>query len=361
MDIYSYLNSPDVAAHCRKIGYKFNALESAFIVNDCMHISIQEKHRLYREIMNTMTDVQIEKYTRYKNHNPSLFVCLNELIEAEEKCLRALYEDAPGRVYMFTGYHIGKDTEFGHDCYYSDYGKMMDALKAETRKRTGEFVFHIKMQTVDTNDEIRAYLNQNMEVFYLSENYLDCYEKQFLDDIWVYIPTPFQKGDLVCGIGNDLFHSLMRADDPMVIHTLCYWNRSEAWIERRKQEADSSDMTAYGYWLDDRGYVYDECVHAYHNLQYYRGDIQPKARSLFAGYTRDFRLLKAISAYMKGEIHVHMLLIANDAIRAEQQWKEAFPGWDYLQEEYEKAGLSDIWDKRKLIQKNELKEKEEDD
>ena len=44
MDIYSYLNSPDVAEHCRKLNHPFIALESAFIINDCLHISVQEKH-----------------------------------------------------------------------------------------------------------------------------------------------------------------------------------------------------------------------------------------------------------------------------------------------------------------------------
>ncbi len=35
MDIYSYLNSKDVAEHCRKNNHSFNALESVFIIYHC--------------------------------------------------------------------------------------------------------------------------------------------------------------------------------------------------------------------------------------------------------------------------------------------------------------------------------------
>ena len=54
MDIYTYLNSPDVAEHCRKLNYQFTAHEAAFIISDCRRITVEEKHRLYREIMAAM-------------------------------------------------------------------------------------------------------------------------------------------------------------------------------------------------------------------------------------------------------------------------------------------------------------------
>ena len=357
MDIYSYLNSPDVAEHCRKLNHPFNALESAFIVNDCLHISVQEKHRLFREIMETMPDVQIDRFQEHHMHDPSLFVCLEKQIKAEEACLRALKTGGTGKVYTYSGYHVEANWEFKSEKWFSTYSKMVEAMKTDMEEEeNGTFSFKIRMLTIDSDDEVTAWLNHSFEIFRIEQNYDDFYDTQFLNDVWVYIPIPFQKGDLVCGIGDSTFYCLMKANDPIVLRWLCYWDREEGWIDRRKQTGDSCDMTAYGYWLDCCGNVYDECVHAYHNLQYYRGDIQPKQRKDLHGYTRDLRLLKAISAYMKGEINVNMLLIANDAIRTERQWKEVFPGWDYLEEVYEKAGIGDIYKMRKVIEKHELKE-----
>ena len=105
MDIYSYLNSPDVAEHCRKLNYQFNALETAFIINDCRRISIEEKHRLYREIMDTMPDMEIPNPRVFHEKAPdlSLFHQLEILMEQEDRILRRLKEGRDGRFYT---YHI---------------------------------------------------------------------------------------------------------------------------------------------------------------------------------------------------------------------------------------------------------------
>lgn len=56
MDIASYINSGDIVAHCRKIGYHFSTLEAAFCIGTCLHISLIEKHALLRELMRTAED-----------------------------------------------------------------------------------------------------------------------------------------------------------------------------------------------------------------------------------------------------------------------------------------------------------------
>ena len=103
MDIYSYLNSPDVAAYCREIGYTFNAAESAFIVNDCRRISIEEKHRLYREIMATMQDMPIKNIHLQNNTSEpiTLFPLLKKLIRKEDRILKRMKTGKEGWFYTF--------------------------------------------------------------------------------------------------------------------------------------------------------------------------------------------------------------------------------------------------------------------
>ena len=69
MDIYSYLNSKDVAEHCRKINHQFNAIGTALIINACRHITLEEKLHLFQAIIDTMTDeILNQKASRLKMH-----------------------------------------------------------------------------------------------------------------------------------------------------------------------------------------------------------------------------------------------------------------------------------------------------
>ena len=110
--------------------------------------------------------------------------------------------------------------------------------------------------------------------------------------------------------------------------------------QRRMTGRDASDMTAWGYWVGDNGRLYDECMHSYYDLEYYRGEIKG-----------DVRLLKALSAHMKGEINAHMLMIAYDAVLREREMQAVFPGLDYLPECYEKMGIGDIHAKYEMCWK----------
>ena len=352
MDIYSYLNSPDVAEHCRKLNYQFNALESAFIINDCRHISIEEKHRLYREIMETMPDMEIPNPRVFYEEKPdlSLFHQLEKLMRTEQQILRRMKDGKEGWFYTFYAVFYASDSSDLQGCY-STYEKAVEATCEYAEWFSGDKSFVIEQRTLDSDSKVSVFLNEQYEICYiLPQTNAEPYSN-FLYELWVYIPTPFKKGDLVSGVSWSFQYPICRSDEPMVLREICYWERDTEWIERRKKEADSSDMTAWGYWLDRDGSVYDECIHSYYNLTYFKGETEPTLRSGCRG--KDYRLLKTIGAFLKQEINLHMLLIANDAIRAERMWNSAFPGWDYVNEEYDKAGITDIREKRDLLRKYE--------
>lgn len=349
MDIYSYLNSPDVAAHCRKIGHSFNALESAYIINDCRSISIEKKHQLYREIMDTMPDVTIQKTFWIEKHDASFFINLENLISEEQELIERIRMQEENAVYMFS-YYYPEDAYRGEDDYlYSSFNAVMDALKEFAHGEKGNFILTVYKKYVDTKEQIFCILNSSFEICFIKPK-----ELELLDVFWVYIPTPFQRGDLLCGVGDGFGIPVMPNQQAMVLTNLCYEDSRENWFEYDAKSCDSSDMTAYGYFLDVTGHVYDECIHAYHNLVYYTGELH---RSDNIYHPVDNRLLKAISAEMKGEINVHMLLIANDAVRAERRMREAHPGWDYCDEYYQAAGIGDILAMRELVDKWEKEQK----
>ena len=60
MDITGFINSKDIREHHRAIGYEYNALEAAWLVSQCQHATLEEKHEAWRWIIVNMPDCEIE-------------------------------------------------------------------------------------------------------------------------------------------------------------------------------------------------------------------------------------------------------------------------------------------------------------
>ena len=87
-------------------------------------------------------------------------------------------------------------------------------------------------------------------------------------------------------------------------------------LQRWKESGDSTDMIAYGFFLDtdyhDRftGKFYHECMHDYTDWEYYRGE--------FVGGER---VLLPISYFTKGEIDADTVAKACEIIKNQEEIK----------------------------------------
>lgn len=362
MDIYSYLNSKDVAEYCRSLDYKFNAIETAFIVNACRHISLEEKLRLFQEIIDTMPDESLrEKASRlqsYMEHEQriktdSFHEALSHYIVAMQKDLNEFLTAEPDTVYSWVCWYRDWDDGIDRNELYSTFDAAKTAVMAEINDWLEDysdlsgFTGMIWKRRIDTKERCHAALNGNGLLTNLYDNHDD---SCFFQWIWIKIPVPFKKGDLLYGTNPHTLDNLNIGKEPMVLIHDCCDDLDENDPKHRRLMAarDASDMTAWGYWLDGTGRLYDECMHNYHELEYYRGEIKG-----------DVRLLKALSAQMKGEITVHMFLIAFDALQHEREMNAVFPGWDYMPECYEKSGIADIHKKYEMWEKYDREQKKE--
>jgi hypothetical protein len=98
MNIYDYIVSADVAAHCKKIGHVFNPLDMAVIVA-LSDKTAKEKHAAWRHIAGHYPDMPIHKSHCFKAQQ-SLHAYLEKLIAWEEKCLAHFYSPGQGVVYI---------------------------------------------------------------------------------------------------------------------------------------------------------------------------------------------------------------------------------------------------------------------
>ena len=116
-------------------------------------------------------------------------------------------------------------------------------------------------------------------------------------------------------------------NEPFVLTDLCSWGSHElkingypdknsryAHADRQlryhRENADETDMTAYGYFQWEDGRVYYECMHHYLDLEYYREEPQGVRR-----------ILKAFSSFEKEEISSDLFALAYHAILEEEKSK----------------------------------------
>jgi len=344
MDIYSYLNSKDVADHCRSIGHQFNTMEAAFIINSCHRLSVREKHAAFRELMETMPDMQLPEKLSYMLDDLGLFHSLEAKMKAEDKFLDMVQNGSKGMVYSYSVYDSSTKRKWEGDKLFSSY---QNAYEDAVSDIEDELIL-IRAEEIDSGAYIKCYLNREREIAEIAASDSSFNNATtFFDDIWVYIPTPFKKGDLLYIPVRDISMTGLWSDVPMVLTRIDYWERDEEFLEYRRQKGDATDMIAFGYWMDGEDQICYECCHAYQDLEYYRGEIV--IRDSGGRMAADYRLLQAISAFIKDRISVDVLLAANNLIRSENQMRKPLCELFYFEKACREAGIGDIWERWAML------------
>ena len=56
MDLFQFINSKDIEEHLKAIDYKLSTMEAAWLVWQCTHASLAQKHEAWERIIHTMPD-----------------------------------------------------------------------------------------------------------------------------------------------------------------------------------------------------------------------------------------------------------------------------------------------------------------
>ena len=331
LDIFEFINSKDIKAHLKNLNYKFNTLEAAWLVYQCNHISIDEKHNAFKKIIQTMPDCEVPERmnTVYK---ASLHQYIREYIVTENELLNKFVKDSENYVFEWFYYDANCDGWCpSPECYHtfdkcfedviwfsSDYGcKRFGCEKFKIRKRKIGTIYAMDIYCVGekiccyelTGDEFGKF-NMLYEVF---------------DGLWFDFPTPFKKGDILCEydeLGNE---SSGFCKGPFVVKGIT----PERIREGTRKYGDSSDMNAWGYFIDDGGRIYSEVMFNYMNLEFYRGDLNGKKK-----------VLKALSNFIAEEIDIALFANAYHYILCEENLKQNMPQ-GYTDEGLYLAGVKD--------------------
>ena len=119
------------------------------------------------------------------------------------------------------------------------------------------------------------------------------------EDMWFQFPVPFKKGDIVYNDKKGYVGYSPYGTEPFVLEGVCYDMWTEKQVQSKKERGDLTDMTAYGYFQNENGEVFYECMHDYFSLDYYPKKLEGKQR-----------ILTALSNHLKGKISVDLLMNA---------------------------------------------------
>ena len=336
MDIYNYLNSKDVARHCRKLKWQFNAFEMAFIINECKTLPLCEKHSLYAEIMDTMPDISIPEDQKHILVDESFFSTLKQHIEKEKCILEKIKIGGNDKEYTYVYHDEYADINFESEEVYPDYltavKKMFEEIQDWSKNAPDIKIYGtVIMRTFRERSTCEALFDQNGNIISVS----DYNEKPraLFEYFGIYVPVPFQKGEILITADRSQLNRHI-----MVLDNVWYLDCSKKKRACHKKSFHREDMFAYGYCVDENVRLYKEHIHDYYNLEYFTRDIK-----------FNDRLLKTVSAFIKNEIDLEMLLTAYDALKNEKALTRGFlPSYDN-KKCYRKAGIDDIYEKCKLI------------
>lgn len=336
IDICDYIDSQTIRQYLRNIDYMFAPDEAAYVVWQSNKHSMSEKHGAWKQIIGSMKDVDLRKFAEraYLNDTGinskeyySLHNFLRKYIETENRIVGLGTTDEEKTVFSFETYYENDRDNCIDGRLFSEFEKMCEAIEQE-KKSMDDFpslnCVYIKKQWIDSGTKYPKFIElkftNNMKLYDISDysNILTDTESDIInvfEEMWFGIPTPFQKGDILCE--NEInFVGKKYRKNPFVLEQICYWGRNDTELEKRKRVWGATDMTACGYFQNDNGHIFGECMENYLRLEYYDKELKGAKR-----------MLKVLSNYLKGNIPINLFMNAYGIILNEEQNKKIY---DYL-------------------------------
>lgn len=333
MNIYNLINSKAIQEHCRKIQYKFNTEELAVLIYRNKRMSIEEKITAYQELITDYPDMEVIERINCK-HYDSVKDMIREEIQRLQNLRQEMQQVDENMIYTYeTFYRYCQEFKESNNLYKT-YDEVNMAIYQELKEDTENEILMLKLikrsfikskkriveEYVITNDK-----NIKLIHIYNTMVFTD------LDGIFLNIPTPFKKGDLLVSYSNVPFACgtfINYSENVFVLDWLCNW-RDDLQEILDKGYCDSSDMNGTGYMFSENNKL--ECDHQfdYDSWEYYTEELKGTDR-----------ILKAISSFIKGEIGIDLLLETYKYILADKEVNGAF-WYGYTDEGLRLAGLSD--------------------
>lgn len=344
-EIYNLINSTDISNYCKEQNYKFNTLEIAILIYRNKTLSIKEKIQKYKDLLENYEDMP------FVGIHVDTTSSTKELIQAEIKRLETLENAIKIREagYFYTATTFYQDTgrieenniNYIKDTFEKTYNEVLKDINGEEEiKATKDLLgitdkiveFEITKKQIDSKHQITAKYNIINKKPVLNNIYDSENLNPDMGEIYIYIPTPFKKGDLLYSRTNRPFDRgfIPKKENVFVLDELQAWRYKMPEKARTGKCGDSSDMMGYGYFINNND-IFNEVCWEYDSWEYFEGKLEGMQR-----------ILKAVSELIKGNIDIELLIATYNKIKLEEIQNNMCTNLNWFTKEgLEKAGFTD--------------------
>ena len=326
-EILTFVNSKDIRKHLKEIGYQFNALEAAWLVWQSRDSTLEERHIAWKQIIAKYPDRPIPERMN-TIPQPSLHRFLEEYMDMENRVLEHFLDPSDAVYQVEYCFHDAEPVKESRVYSRFEPEKMSFVLADEDDVKSVRCI-RLPVNGADESAlhmvfSVRLDAQKRIIEVDLDPGFLEGRDKELkmgvFGGFWFDFPTPFQKGDILWDPNKaDGF-----CGGPFVCTGI---NLHEKGFEYMYRDADDSDMTARGLFVNAEYGIYRECMSNYMNCEYYPKEL--------AGIRK---LLMSFSAYEKGDSDAELLFHACRYIMLDTEKKHTGLHW-YTAETLKKAGI----------------------
>ena len=247
MDVYKLINSKAIAEHCRKIQHKFNTEELAVLIYRNKYMSVDENVQAYNELMTDYPDMPVIERFNCRHYDS-----VRDLIKSEINRLNTLVDklklDEPDVIYTYEAYYksISMYRDYSKIAnLYNTFSETITAVTEEIKEDDDVLMFKLYKTSLinDFPNIVAKYiLNEDKQIKMV--NLYDIKQINLnIDNIFLNLPTPFKRGDILVGYGDVPYRDDVLPDkkEIFVLDWLYTW-KDDLDEKLSKGNFDSSDM-----------------------------------------------------------------------------------------------------------------------
>lgn len=263
MNYYRFLDSRDIRNHLENMEYPLSTPEAAYLVWQCHNATLEEKFTAWEKIAKTMPDCPIPRRPGMTGDVSSVHQFLRDYMDLEKKRLEHFTQ---GENCVFgADFFLLPNQEWRKEPIWSDCGRLFSdytSCLAYCRQELSEEIGKVRIwkQTLDGDNSHRDSLTLTAKLEPLC---LDISPICDLDDVfpslWVDLPTPFRRGDIVWDPSREPGFPHCDKSVPFVLDFCGNWNtsqimengvrpevaqRGDKLVEKHCLHGDTSDMGA---------------------------------------------------------------------------------------------------------------------
>ena len=330
--ISQFVNSRDIRAHLNDIHYSFSVPEYAFLIWQCGHISLQQKHSEWKKLLRTTNSCII--HTGRHSGGYDLHDMIQKYMDAENHIIETFVASDSDAFYMGAYAENHQKIEFNN--HFSTYKKAYDAILAKCKQEaiprfsiTKAFIDNC---TASSSNTISATFSSNGEMIDIDYSGITDHQcfgynidilSESFSEMFFDIPIPFTPGDIVCSYDDQ---------EPFVLTETVPWTKKANPNNRTnwKDHLSYIDMNASGYTYSKKtnGMIWNWAGYNLLDLEYYREDL-----------TGEKRLLTAYSLFKKGRMNGDTLVKVCQLVTTETLAAQLYCSIDYSFDQTDRDSL----------------------